>query len=275
MIQNLFVSTELGELIYARNLAGKKMDVDENILIGFLTAIGNFSKEAFKNFINLLDIDTERKMVIHYQPKERLITAAIVDSRDDTGLVQVILKNFASGLIAEHGSNLDPATINKPVLDKELDGILKGKTAPRNPKISLLALLLSLGFGYPLVWAGIFISFLIANNIVMRVSSSSVDSMFVVFLPGMLLVILAYTSIIFIFPMLLAGFVAGQYKHVIIIDFIHWGFVLVVGFLISNLVIGNNYLFFIFITYTPVVFIFMFFFSYLGVLISAKKKLYT
>jgi hypothetical protein len=274
MIQNIFVSTELGELIYARNIAEKRMDVDENILIGFLTAIDNFSKEAFKTYIKLLDIDSQRKLVIHYQQKERLITAAIVDGRDDVGLVQSILKNFAMSLVTEYGGKIDPEAVNKALIDQELDRILKGKAATRNPKISLLALLLSLGFAYPLIWAGIFTSFLLSTSILSRVMSSSSDAMFVLFLPGMLFVVLIYTAITFIFPSLVSGFIAGQFKHAVVIDIILWAFVLLVGTLISNFIIGNNYLFFIFVSYTPVVIIFLLFFSYVGVLVSAKKKLY-
>jgi hypothetical protein len=268
------VSTELGELIYVKNISGNRMDVDENILIGFLTAIDNFSKEAFKTYIKLLDIDSQRKLVIHYQQKERLITAAIVDGRDDVGLVQSILKNFAMSLITEYGSKIDPEVVNKALIDQELGRILKGKAATRNPKISVLALLLSLGFAYPLIWAGIFTSFLISTSIVSRVVSSSSDALFVLFLPGMLYVVLTYTAITFIFPSLVSGFISGQFKHAVIIDIILWAFVLLVGTLLSLVVIRNNYLFFIFISYTPVVVIIMLFFSYIGVLISAKKKLY-
>lgn len=274
MIQNIFVSTELGELIYVKNISENRMDIDENILIGFLTAIDNFSKEAFKTYIKLLDIDSRRKLVIHYQQKERLITAAIVDGRDDVGLVQSILKNFSMSLITEYGSKIDPETVNKPLIDGELGRILKGKAATRNPKISLLALLLSLGFAYPLIWAGIFTSFLISSNILSRVEGSGSVTLFTVFLPGMLYVVLIYTAITFIFPTLLSGFISGQFKHAVIIDIILWAFVLAVGTLISLIVIKNAFLFYIFISYTPVVVIIMLFFSYIGVLISAKKKLY-
>jgi hypothetical protein len=272
MIQNLFVSTELGELIYVKNIAESRMDVDENILIGFLTAIDNFSKEAFKTYIKLLDIDNQRKLVIHYQQKEHLIVAAIVDGRDDVGLVQSILKNFAMSLITEYGGKIDPEGVDKAVIDRELARILKGKAASRNPKISLLALLLALGFAYPLIWGGLFVSTIISTNIIARVGST--DSMFIVFLPGMLLVVLAYTAITFIFPSLVSGFISGQFKHAVVIDIILCGFALLVGTLISRVLIGNYYIFFIFGSYTPVVIIFMLFFSYVGVLVSTKKKLY-
>lgn len=272
MIQNIYMSTELGELIYTKNVAGNQMDVDENILIGFLTAIDNFSKESFKTYIKLLDIDNKRKLVIHYQQKERLIVAAIVDGRDDASLVQSILKNFALSVITEYGGKIDPEGIDKALIDRELARILKGKAATRNPKISLLALLLALGFSYPLIWAGLFVSTIISTNIISRVGST--DSMFIVFLPGMLLVVLAYTAITFIFPSLVSGFVSGQFKHAVIIDFILCGYALLVGTLISHALIGNYFIFYIFGSYTPVVVIFMLFFSYVGVLISTKKKLY-
>ncbi|MBN2150430.1 MAG: hypothetical protein JW839_03185 [Candidatus Lokiarchaeota archaeon] len=274
MIQNLFVSTELGELVYAKNVADNRMDVDENILIGFLTAIDNFSKEAFKTYIKLLDIDNRRKLVIHYQQKEHLIVAAIVDGRDDVGLVQSILKNLAMGLVTEYGNKIDPEGVDKALVDRELGRILKGKAATRNPKISLLALLLSIGFAYPLVWGGVFASFLISTSVLTQVMSSSSDALFVFFLPGMLYVVLIYTSITFIFPSLVSGFVSGQFKHAVAIGVILWAFVLVVGTLISKLFFDSTYILYIFLSYTPVVFIFNFFFSYVGVLISTKKKLY-
>nr|MDO8085395.1 hypothetical protein [Candidatus Sigynarchaeum springense] len=274
MIQNMFVSTELGELIYAKNVAENRMEVDENLLIGFLTAIDNFSKEAFKTYIKLLDIDNQRKLVIHYQQKERIIVAAIVDGRDDVGLVQSILKNLAVSLIAEYGSKIDPEGIDKALIDQELGRILKGKAATRNPKISLLALLISLGFTYPLIWGGIFASYYITNSILSRVVSSSAEAMFIVFLPGMLYVVLIFTAITSIFPSLVAGFISGQFKHAVVIDIILWAFVLLVGTLISRIVMGSYFIFYIFLSYTPVVIIFLLFFSYVGVLISSKKKLY-
>ncbi|NMC06861.1 MAG: hypothetical protein GYA24_16705, partial [Candidatus Lokiarchaeota archaeon] len=83
-----------------------------------------------------------------------------------------------------------------------------------------------------------------------------------------------YTAITFIFPSLVSGFVSGQFKHAVIIDFILCGYALLVGTLISHALIGNYFIFYIFGSYTPVVVIFMLFFSYVGVLISTKKKLY-
>ncbi len=273
MIQDLYVSTELGELIYAKKVLDNRLNVDENILIGFLTAIDNFSKEAFKTYIKLLDIDNQRKLVIHYQQKEHLIVAAIVDGRDDVGLVQSLLKNLAMTLITEYGSKIDPEGVNKALIDRELGRILKGKAATRNPKISLLALLISLGLAYPLIWVGTFASLLI-SSIVSQVMGDPSVTLFTVFLPGMLYVVLIYTAITFIFPSLVVGFISGQFKHAVVIDMILWAFVLLAGTLISRILMGNYFIFYIYISYTPVVIIFLLFFSYVGVLISTKKKLY-
>ncbi|MFX0101758.1 MAG: hypothetical protein ACFFCS_19495 [Candidatus Hodarchaeota archaeon] len=268
MIQNIYVMKENGELLYHSNLSD--VILDENLITGFLAAVGNFSREAFKNLIEALDIDDERKLLLYFQQAERFLCAAIVDDRDDNELVHGILRQFCSSIIEEYGNKLDPEYIKPEILDADLKRILKGKVAARKPKNFFFGLISAFILWYPLFLGAWNVTGLIVTSILGSILGNDAR-IFDTFLPVMILIIILYVFIMYLIPMMLAGFVSGQFKSAIWVGIFYHAFLTLIYVVMGK---QTEILLLISLAFTPVVVIFMMFFLYVGVRIAGKKKLY-
>ncbi len=266
MIQNVYVHKANGELVFNKNLAPQK--IDENVVVGFLAAVGNFSKEAFKNFIEVLDIGDDRKLILHYQQKEKLIAAAIVDDRDENGLVQKVLAELTQAIIEEYGSNPDPEKIDATRTEAELERILKGRTAARNPKTFWIGLLVMIGFIVPLTFASTSITQAIGSAIIPRIDISG-SGLYQSFLPAILLISICFIFAQFTFPALAGSFIIGRLWLSFFAGCVY--FAMTLGLLYG---MGSLDIFYISLAYTPLVVIFLWFFSFLGVRLASVKKLF-
>ncbi|MHA1684052.1 MAG: hypothetical protein ACTSUE_24145 [Promethearchaeota archaeon] len=267
MIENLYVMKENGELIYYKHMRGES--IDENILVGFLAAVGNFGRDLFNGMIDAMGVGEDKKLILHFNQKAQLISAAIVDKRDNNLLVKRILREFTVGIVEEYGTRIDAISVDKSLLERDLKAVLKGKIAARKGRNFFFGLLVALAFLYPLFLAGLYAIMFFVENVVLKLNLSSDTALFSAFLPLMIVAIIIYIFILYLFPMLLSGFVAGQFRFAVWIGVIFHGATLVL-YVLSRLVETM----FITLSFTPVIIIFMLFFSYIGVRIANRKKLY-
>ena len=266
MIQNLYLSSKNGELLFYYNIREKA--VDENILVGFLAATGNFSKEAFNEMIDVMEISDERKLVLHYMQKEGLITAAIIDKKDDLDLVDRILGEFTASIIEDYGTNIDAELIDKENLEQQFNRILKGKRAARNVRTYFVGLIIMLAMFYPLFMVSMNVTTLLVSSTILRAEFDPAN-LFVYFIPMMLLITISYMFMHIAFPVFLSGFIVGRQGLGFLNGVIFFGLSLLVYYFLQL-----EETFYIFISYTPILLIFIWFFSYLGVRLARKKKLF-
>lgn len=142
MIYNLYIISEGGLALYSKNFA--KSTIDENLISGFLLAIGNFSKETVGSGLKKIELQRGEQLCIFYDETSKLSVAAITGAEDHPKLVSQILQNIlrkytdifkdiiGSPSIVEEGPKFDP------VVDK----FLADHTAKRDKKRFILGLLL-------------------------------------------------------------------------------------------------------------------------------------
>ena len=89
MIHNLYIISEGGVSIYTKNFV--KSPMDEQLISGFLLAVGNFVKEAVGSGLRRIEMETGEQMFVYYDFSTKLTAAAITSPKDHPALVSEIL----------------------------------------------------------------------------------------------------------------------------------------------------------------------------------------
>ncbi len=142
MIHNLYIISEGGIAIYCKNFA--KSTLDEQLISGFLLAIGNFAKEAVGSGLKKIEMQTGEQLCVYYDDSLKLTAAALVDSADYPKLVSAMLKKIL-GQYAEFfkGKIQSPNIVEEgPKFNPVVESLLKGKTGKRDKKRFILGLIL-------------------------------------------------------------------------------------------------------------------------------------
>ncbi|HUX98449.1 MAG TPA: hypothetical protein VMV49_02730 [Candidatus Deferrimicrobium sp.] len=92
MIHNLYIISEGGIAIYSKNFA--KSAMDEQLISGFLLAIGNFAKEAVGSGLKKIEMQTGEQLNVYYDESLKLTAAAISSAEDHPKLLADILKKI-------------------------------------------------------------------------------------------------------------------------------------------------------------------------------------
>ncbi|MBD3351544.1 MAG: hypothetical protein GF364_08660 [Candidatus Lokiarchaeota archaeon] len=147
MIHALYI-IDSGICIYSYRFK-KDTDIDEQLLSGFLTAIGNFAKETFKSDTGLQTIQIQdEKLNFYLDKKNDLLYCAVSSYQDNNTLLESILKEISEAFseqMREFLSKKQRASIHEykefnPILEK----IMEDKEKERNKKTMLLGLFLGL-----------------------------------------------------------------------------------------------------------------------------------
>lgn len=147
MINHLYV-IDSGISIYSYDFK-QGSEVDEQLLSGFLTAMGSFARETFQEGLQTIYIENE-KLNFYLEPETQLLFCAISDKRDNDSLLENLLRKISMAFKTEMGEILDSSlrsqTDNYKGFDSTLEGIAENLAKERSKKTMFLGLSLGLIF---------------------------------------------------------------------------------------------------------------------------------
>ncbi|MHA1376965.1 MAG: hypothetical protein ACTSRG_01160 [Candidatus Helarchaeota archaeon] len=144
MIHSYYIINQAGIAIYTEHFV--KSNVDEQLLSGFLTAIGGFSQEAIGGELQKLNIKTGEQMVLYYHEPSKLTIVAIANEADHSGLLQNLLKKIVNEFYKTYRKYLKEEGLfeDTNLFSKSSRRILSGKSAKRGVRQLILGLFLGL-----------------------------------------------------------------------------------------------------------------------------------
>ncbi|MHA1650794.1 MAG: hypothetical protein ACTSYB_11415 [Candidatus Helarchaeota archaeon] len=284
MIYSLYIISEGGIAVYSKNFV--RASLDEQLISGFLLAVGNFAKEAVGSGLKKIEMQTGEQLLIYYDETLKLSIAALTGAQDHPKLILNILQDILDKFnTAFNKKSIQIGNLgDTSKFDSEITTLLKDKTAKRDKKRFILALILGsviLAFLYLLFWENLInlLTLFIPQIGTLFNEGKHIEMLFVF---GEFSFNLEFILIICFIPStLLAGYLAGSRKKGKLLGLIFFFFA--VGSSISLIIIFNDnqpillfaFLFFlILLIYVPLVLITSITFSYLGGLIRDRRKLY-
>jgi hypothetical protein len=149
MIENLFIVTDTGICIFAYH-AVARLQLDENLVSGFLSAITQFSQETFhESVLQKVEITKKKKIVVYNPARDEALEDqaklgtgirmyAVVNFYDHDRLIKAHLKTIFTQFHEKFRDELTRAHMNESSLfdsfSDDLHKLLEGKTYPRTLK---------------------------------------------------------------------------------------------------------------------------------------------
>ncbi|MHA1276316.1 MAG: hypothetical protein ACTSQI_05880 [Candidatus Helarchaeota archaeon] len=287
MIHNLYIISEGGIAIYSKHFA--KSDLDEQLISGFILAVGNFAMEAVGSGLKKIEMETGEQLFVYYDPSMNLTAAAITGANDYPKLVLSTLQEILSLFHQRFKEKVNQAGNLGDIseFDLELDKFMKDKTAKRDKKRFFLGIVLGgllLTFLYMLFWSDFFdalINFITEmENLVSLPQSQKYLTM--IFTSGEFSFSLELNLIIIFTPSaLLGGYIAGSRSKGKLLGLIFFFVIFLealVGIILFNqdpvIQIATFLLLFALLIFIPLVMITSIIFSYLGGYLRDRRKLY-
>ncbi|MHA1264734.1 MAG: hypothetical protein ACTSRS_05785 [Candidatus Helarchaeota archaeon] len=142
MIHNLYIISEGGIAIYTKHFV--KSQLDEQLISGFLLAVGNFAKEAVGSGLKKIEMETGEQLFVYYDLSTKLTAAAITGPQDHPKLVGDLLPEILASFTKQFGKKIDSPFIveESPKFDPYIESFLADKTRKRDKKRFILGLIL-------------------------------------------------------------------------------------------------------------------------------------
>lgn len=121
MIEYLVIMKQNGTLLYSK--AFLKLEIEEEVLLGFIAATANFSKEALQSMVEDVNLGRGRRMVLVSASQEKIIAAAITSLDENQELVRSILDQILLNFIGKAGPHYQ--SINITAMDNEIQQTIK------------------------------------------------------------------------------------------------------------------------------------------------------
>lgn len=286
MIHNLYIITEAGVAVYSKNFA--KSTMDEQLISGFILAIGNFATEAVGSGLKKIEMQTGEQLFVYYDSTLKLTAAAITGAQDYLKLITKILQK----VLIKFNSTIDQQLIQLGQLgktsefDSELNKLMGKNTAKRDKKRFILGLtlgtLLLTGL-YLLFWTGFLDTisqFIVAMETLPPTTPEKYIAM--IFASGdfslglELLLIICFTP-----SALIGGYIVGSRNKGKLLGLIFYFLSMGVSLFTVLLMIKTDemmiipFLFlYMMIIYIPLVLVTSIIFSYLGGWLRDRRKMY-
>ncbi|MHA1131215.1 MAG: hypothetical protein ACTSQI_05875 [Candidatus Helarchaeota archaeon] len=278
MIHNLYIISEGGIALYSKSFV--KSELDEQLISGFLLAVGNFAKETVGSGLKKIEMETGEQLHVYYNPSLKLTAAAIAAAEDYPGLISKILqeilnlfystfkKDIKSIHLVEQTPNFDPIVMN----------LLERNTAKRDKKRFILGLILGavlLGCFFP-IFRPLLLSATINFYNSIHALMNPLGTIHVFGIYSLTLEVFLILS--FIPSSFLTGYIVGSRKKGkwigIVFFFFMLGLSIIFLLIPSQRQIGALYSF-ILIIYIPLVLVTSIVLGYLGGLLRDRRKLYS
>ncbi|MHA1818877.1 MAG: hypothetical protein ACTSU2_16510 [Promethearchaeota archaeon] len=253
MIHALYIIYQ-GMNIYNYQLK-KDIDLDPQLVSGFLTAIGNFARETFQSGLQSIAIKNQ-KMSFYYDAKTQLLFCAISNLNDNNYLLENLLGKIARAFIKQFHDKLDLQSMSNVGAYNEftpnLIKLLKNITHKRNGMTILSGLILgSIAIIFSIFLFGAIYEVL---NIKSRVLSE--------------FIILLFMCVAFFGSSVISGYLAGAPKTGLINGFVFF----ILSILLVLILIPEILEYFVFLT--PFSLIVCMAGGYFGGLLMDRRKLY-
>ena len=265
MFKNLYIIGKNGILLYSKDFAEEKFDV--NLLIGFFTSIANFSSEALGTIVKTIDLGENNKLILVPIPDEEILGAVIVNSNDNDGLVNKIMRNILQDFINKYAPDYKPERIRLEEMEKIINSNLKGKVIQSTIKQLLLSWLIVAPLSYLLVLLSInATTFIYVGLDLNRLLTP--DQLFTRFMPALILLSTINIIILFLLPNLIIGYLL-LYRRISVIN----SFIFLVMTIALYLYSFEPNFAYIIIGQLPLTFFFSLFFLFMGMRYSSKRFL--
>ena len=275
MIYNLYIISEGGIAIYSKNFA--KSTMDEQLISGFLIAIGNFAKEAVGSGLKKIEMQSGEQLFVYFDETLKLSAAAIAGAADYPKLIsnmlQKILKQYSEMFV---GKINDPTILEEaPKFDPVVSKLLEDNTAKRDKKRFILGLVLG-----AFLLGGLFLLLTphllnLITEFFNRIKGLTADPLESILIFGGFSLNLELVLVLLFTPSsFLAGYIAGSRSKGKWIGVTL--FLFTIGLSILILIFNRIGLLFIFmaIVYVPLVLITSISLAYLGGTLRDQKRLY-
>ena len=138
LFKNIWIINAVGLCIYHRNFSGEEA-VDEQLMSGLLVALRQYSEEALKLSLYTLG-GKERKLVIAFGKKSKVLGAVECDQEDSPELVERIIRQLIKFIPQEYLTG----EIAKPFSSEGFERMLEKEIYGREKKIGSLRDLIAL-----------------------------------------------------------------------------------------------------------------------------------
>ena len=107
MITSLYIIHETGPCLFKREYL-KNVEIDEQLISGFLMAVSSFAQEAFVDGLQRIQLASGRRLIYGYNKEYGVLAAALSDNDDHPILVEKILDSIVNKFIERYGDSLRP-----------------------------------------------------------------------------------------------------------------------------------------------------------------------
>jgi MFS family permease len=227
MLHSVYITLESGACIYARHYIDSR--IDNQLLSGFIHALGSFANEALGSEMQSLRLQTGEQLSIMRYPygKFPIIGILIADARDNTTLIRNLLLQVLTEFYTIFQKQLEQDNASNITEFEEfsytLESILEGKVASRSNLKMLIGIIVGL------VIVGIIVSSLIPLYIEVAnfdmtqlglpniIFSDDLDPAEFQALQSIVLVlvvaIMGFSCVVFFLPTFIAAYIAGNKKR--------------------------------------------------------------
>ncbi len=252
MLEYLAIMKTNGTLFYSRDF--KKIEIEEEVMLGFFAATANFSKEALHSMVEDVNLGKGKRVILSSASEEKLIIAAIVNAEDNRDLVKFILDTILKWYIEKFTQNIrdiDPVAINNYI-----DELLKKKVLDRMYKRILKSWIAQFFLGIFTIFIGYII-----KEMALGVIGVGENQYALIFFLGTLLIL-----IVFPVPMFVSGYIVADRKKSYLNLFLYL-------ILVILLLSFDNVMIIVFIGNFPMIIVISIVFLLIGIYYNSKKKL--
>ncbi len=266
MIDSVYIINENGVLLYEKNLTSTSFDT--NLLVGFLSSITHFSREALNRVIKHLDLGENKKLIILPMSRECLLGAMVANANDNNILLNQVLRNILLDFIDEYSPYYEKERIDTTLMNILVMNNLKGKVQPSFGKRMGLSWLIVAPMSYFLLLVSIIATQFLYNYFQLNQLLFSQTEIFTIFMPSLVFLAISNVLIIFILPNFILGFLIGNQKPA------YGSSIILVIVVITLYFYSAEPLFaYIIIANLPFAFLTSLFFAYIGIRLSTRKFL--
>lgn len=229
MFHSIYLTRRNGVSVYSRHY--KEMKAEDQLVSGFVSALGSFSTEALGSDLQSVILQTGERLSILTSSDASVVGIIIADSRDHPALISKLLTEIIQEFIEIFQKDIAK---NNPLLstktekfNNNVDRILKGRTATRTILKGFLGNVLS--FGLMILLSILLITGLLPLGPLLRDQFSSFPT--IIFTDGInaqeflvlewitayvVIVILLLLMGVYFLPAVLSGYMAGTRKRGIV-----------------------------------------------------------
>lgn len=286
MIYSIYIITENGVCVFTKHY--KKSLVDDQLISGFMSALGNFSIEALGSELQSIKLRTGEQLSVLKHYKQSIIGVVLADPRDHPNLISSLLTAILNEFLIDYERPIiakDPSLIGKTGdFDEKIDKLLKGKVASRTfLKMivgNILSFSLMLAITILMIGGAMRLSVLVDDFLVTLspIDFAELNAEELATLQAITGAIIAVLMIFFIgtffLPSLLSGYIAGNEKRGIVNAILLGLITGVLLFIGGSRATGQLNIFWWYLLFSPLLIFIAITCGFYGGRLKARRKLY-